>query len=43
MIGDRLTHKSNAMTKRYAQFLPETMHRAGETAAALLGNINGGG
>lgn len=41
MIGDMLTHKSTAMTKRYAQFLPETMHKAGEAAVQLLsGNSN---
>ena len=36
MIGDLLTHKSAAMTKRYGQYLPETMQRAGEAAAELL-------
>ena len=37
MIGDLLTHKSTAMTKRYGQYLPETMTAAGERAANLLG------
>ncbi|SHN71562.1 tyrosine-type recombinase/integrase [Desulfovibrio litoralis] len=37
MIGDLLTHKSTVMTKRYGQFLPETMQKAGEMAAELLG------
>lgn len=36
MIGDMLTHKSNAMTKRYAQFLPATMQKAGIAATGLL-------
>jgi integrase len=36
MIGDLLTHKSTAMTKRYGQFLPATMQAAGEAAAQLL-------
>ena len=36
MIGDMLTHKSTAMTKRYAQFLPETMQKAGIAAACIL-------
>lgn len=36
MIGDLLTHKSTAMTKRYGQFLPETMQTAGRVAADLL-------
>lgn len=39
MIGDLLTHKSTAMTKRYGQFLPETMQAAGATAANLLSVI----
>lgn len=37
MIGQLLTHKSMAMTKRYAQFLPETMKQASERAAELIG------
>lgn len=37
MIGQLLTHKSAAMTKRYAQFLPETMKQASERAAELIG------
>ena len=36
MIGDLLTHKSTAMTKRYGQFLPATMQATGEAAAQLL-------
>lgn len=36
MIGDLLTHKSTAMTKRYGQYLPQTLHAAGEVAATLL-------
>lgn len=36
MIGDLLTHKSTAMTKRYGQFLPQTMQKAGEAAATIL-------
>ena len=39
MIGDLLTHKSTAMTKRYGQYLPETMQAAGQKAAELLGGI----
>lgn len=39
MIGDLLTHKSTAMTKRYGQFLPATMQAAGEAAAQLLLSI----
>ena len=39
MIGDLLTHKSTAMTKRYGQYLPETMTAAGERAANLLGTL----
>lgn len=38
MIGDLLTHKSTAMTKRYGQYLPETMQKAGEMAADILRN-----
>jgi Site-specific recombinase XerD len=36
MIGELLTHKSMAMTKRYGQFLPGTLKKAGELAAELL-------
>ena len=36
MIGDLLTHKSTAMTKRYGQYLPATLQAAGTTAANLL-------
>lgn len=36
MIGELLTHKSQAMTKRYAQFLPSTMREASNKAAELL-------
>jgi integrase len=36
MIGELLTHKSAAMTRRYSQFLPSTMKEASEKAAALV-------
>lgn len=36
MLAEMLTHKSTAMTKRYGQFLPETLQRAGERAVELL-------
>lgn len=36
MIGQLLTHKSAAMTKRYAQFLPDTVKNASDRAADLL-------
>lgn len=36
MIGELLTHKSVAVTKRYAQFLPETKKKAADRAAELL-------
>ncbi len=36
MIGELLTHKSMAMTKRYGQFLPGTLKKAGELAAELV-------
>lgn len=43
MIGDLLTHKSTAMTKRYGQYLPETIQAAGTIAATLLsGGLVGG-
>ena len=41
MIGDLLTHKSTAMTKRYGQYLPETIQAAGAIAATLLGGGQG--
>ena len=36
MIGELLTHKSMDMTKRYAQYLPGSMQKAGNRAAELL-------
>jgi integrase len=36
MIGELLTHKSLAMTKRYSQFLPGTKKAASEKAAKLI-------
>lgn len=36
MIGELLTHKSLAVTRRYAQFLPETKKKAADRAAELL-------
>lgn len=36
MIGELLTHKSAAMTKRYGQFLPDTIKEAGNLAAELI-------
>lgn len=36
MIGELLTHKSAAMTKRYGQFLPGTIKDAGNLAAELI-------
>lgn len=36
MIGELLTHKSLAMTKRYGQFLPDTMKKASNRAAELI-------
>jgi integrase len=36
MIGEHLTHKSMAMTKRYGQLLPGTLKKAGELAAELI-------
>jgi len=41
MIGDLLTHKSTAMTKRYGQYLPETIQAAGAIAATLLSGGQG--
>ena len=43
MIGDLLTHKSTAMTKRYGQYLPETIQAAGAIAATLLSGGQGKG
>ena len=43
LIGQLLTHKSHAMTKRYASYLPETTKAAAELAAGLIaGNIKAG-
>lgn len=43
LIGQLLTHKSEAMTRRYAQYLPETTQRAAELAANLVqGNAERG-
>ena len=39
MIGDLLTHKSLAMTKRYGQYLPQTLQAAGAMAASLLNGV----
>jgi integrase len=36
MIGELLTHKSHAMTRRYAAFLPETTKAAADLAAELI-------
>ena len=36
MIGELLTHKSLAMTRRYSQFLPGTVKTASEKAADLI-------
>jgi len=36
MIGELLTHKSHAMTRRYAAFLPETTKAASDLAAELI-------
>jgi len=36
MIGELLTHKGTAMTRRYGQFLPDTVKRASDAAAELL-------
>ncbi len=36
MIGKLLTHKSEAMTRRYAAYLPETTMAASELAATLI-------
>lgn len=38
MIGELLTHKSVAMTRRYGQFLPDAKKRASDKAAELLTN-----
>lgn len=36
LIGELLTHKSHAMTKRYAQFLPERKKEISELASGLI-------
>ncbi len=36
MIGELLTHKDSSMTRRYAQFLPDTKKQASDRAAELL-------
>lgn len=36
MIGELLTHKSVAVTRRYAQFLPATKRKASDRAAELI-------
>jgi len=36
MIGELLTHKSVAVSRRYAQFLPETKKKAADRAAEIL-------
>ena len=36
MIGELLTHKSAEMTRRYAQYLPDSLKKAGNRAAELL-------
>jgi integrase len=41
MIGELLTHKSVAMTKRYGQFLPDTKKKASNRAAELLNGQKG--
>ena len=41
MIGELLTHKSTAMTRRYGQFLPDAKKRASDKAAELLTNHAG--
>lgn len=38
MIGELLTHKNPAITKRYAQFLPETKQEASERASEIINN-----
>jgi integrase len=38
MIGELLTHKSIDMTRRYAQYLPASLKKAGDRAAELLTN-----
>jgi integrase len=43
MIGELLTHKSTAMTRRYGQFLPDAKKRASDKAAELLTNHAGQG
>jgi len=41
MIGELLTHKSTAMTRRYGQFLPDAKKRASDKAAELLASHAG--
>lgn len=41
MIQELLCHKSQAMTKRYGQFLPQTKRAAADVAAELLQPKNG--
>ena len=36
VLAEMLTHKSTAMTKRYGQFLPDTLRKAGNCAMELL-------
>jgi integrase len=36
MIGELLTHKSTAITRRYAKFLPDAKKKAADRAAELL-------
>ncbi|MCJ7601803.1 MAG: site-specific integrase [Desulfobulbaceae bacterium] len=36
MIGELLTHKDSAVTRRYAKFLPEAMQKSADRAADLL-------
>lgn len=41
MIGELLTHKSHAMTRRYAQFLPERKREISELASSLIKDQKG--
>lgn len=36
MIGELLTHKDSAVTRRYAKFLPEIMQKSADRAVSLL-------
>ncbi len=36
MIGELLTHKDTKVTRRYAQFLPDTKRKAADLASDLL-------